>query len=55
MARFGLEKNPSDISEELAIKHKTLRKQLGLSQMELAGSIFQRSNLAIIKWRWIQE
>jgi transcriptional regulator with XRE-family HTH domain len=36
MARFGLEKNPSDILEELAKKHKTLRKQLGLSQMELA-------------------
>lgn len=35
MARFGLEKNPSDILEELA-KHKTLRKQLGLSQVELA-------------------
>jgi transcriptional regulator with XRE-family HTH domain len=36
MGKFGIEKNPSDILEDLALKHKTLRKQTGLTQSELA-------------------
>lgn len=36
MARFGIEKKPYDILEELAQKHKALRKQAGLTQSELA-------------------
>lgn len=36
MGRFGIDKNPSDILEDLALRHKTLRKQTGLTQGELA-------------------
>jgi transcriptional regulator with XRE-family HTH domain len=36
MARYGIDKNPSDFLEELAFRHKTLRKQAGLTQQELA-------------------
>ena len=36
MAKFGIEKKPFDILEELAEKHRVLRKQAGLSQSELA-------------------
>jgi DNA-binding XRE family transcriptional regulator len=37
MRKFGIDKNPSDILAELALKHKTLRKQSGLTQGELAN------------------
>ena len=36
MVKFGLEKKPSDYLEELALKHKAIRKQVGLTQSELA-------------------
>jgi transcriptional regulator with XRE-family HTH domain len=36
MRKFGIGKNPSDVLGELASKHKTLRKQIGLTQSELA-------------------
>ncbi len=36
MGKFGIDKKPSDILEDLALKHKTLRKQSGLTQGELA-------------------
>ena len=36
MARFGLTKKPYDFLEEIALRHKTLRKQAGFSQSELA-------------------
>ena len=36
MAKFGIDKKPSDIMEDLALKHKTLRKQIGFTQSELA-------------------
>lgn len=36
MTKFGITKNPSDILEAIAQKHKILRKQQGLSQQELA-------------------
>ncbi|MCX6182770.1 MAG: helix-turn-helix transcriptional regulator [Bacteroidetes bacterium] len=36
MAKFGIEKYPHDFLEELAQKHKVLRKQMGFTQMELA-------------------
>lgn len=36
MIRFGIEKKPYDILEELALKHKILRKQARLTQSELA-------------------
>ncbi len=36
MTKFGITKNPSDILEGIAQKHKILRKQQGLSQQELA-------------------
>jgi transcriptional regulator with XRE-family HTH domain len=36
MGRYGIDKKPSDFLEDLAIKHKFLRKQTGLSQSELA-------------------
>ncbi len=34
--KFGIEKNPYDFLEELAFRHKTIRKQAGFSQSELA-------------------
>jgi transcriptional regulator with XRE-family HTH domain len=43
MAKFGIEKNPSDVLEDLAKKHKVLRKQAGFTQMELA----QRSGVSL--------
>ncbi len=36
MSQFGITKNPSDVLEAIAQKHKILRKQQGLSQQELA-------------------
>ena len=36
MGKFGIEKNPSDLLEDIALRHKALRKQSGLSQGELA-------------------
>lgn len=36
MSRFSIEKLPSDILQELAEKHKQLRKKAGFSQSELA-------------------
>jgi transcriptional regulator with XRE-family HTH domain len=36
MGKFGINKYPSDILEELALKHKTLRKKFKLTQGELA-------------------
>ena len=36
MAKFGIQKKPYDVLEDLALKHKTLRKQAGLTQGELA-------------------
>ena len=36
MTKFGVEKNPFDILKDLAQKHKVLRKQVGLTQSELA-------------------
>jgi transcriptional regulator with XRE-family HTH domain len=36
MVKFGVDKKPYDILEELALKHKALRKQAGITQSELA-------------------
>ena len=36
MARFGIHKKPFDFLEEIALRHKTIRKQAGFSQSELA-------------------
>ena len=36
MGRFGINKHPADFMEELAMRHRTLRKQSKLSQGELA-------------------
>lgn len=36
MAKFGIEKKPFDVLKDLAEKHKVLRKQVGLTQVELA-------------------
>jgi len=36
MGRFGLNKHPADFMEDLAMRHRTLRKQSKLSQGELA-------------------
>ena len=36
MAKFGIDKNPYDLLEDIALKHKVLRKHAGLSQSELA-------------------
>jgi transcriptional regulator with XRE-family HTH domain len=37
MSKYGTEKNPFDYLAELALKHKSLRKQAGLTQRELAN------------------
>lgn len=37
MAKFGITKNTTDVLEEIASKHKQLRKKQGLSQQELAN------------------
>lgn len=37
MRSFGITKNPADVLEEIALKHKKLRKKQGLSQQELAS------------------
>lgn len=37
MTKFGVDKKPFDIQKELAQKHKVLRKQLGITQSELAA------------------
>lgn len=37
MTKFGVDKKPYDILIELAQKHKVLRKQLGITQSELAA------------------
>lgn len=34
--KFGIHKNPSDLLEEIAARHKAIRKEAGLSQLELA-------------------
>ena len=36
MLKFGLNKKPYDFLEEIATRHRTLRKQAGFSQSELA-------------------
>jgi len=36
MSKYGVEKKPFDILIDLAEKHKVLRKQVGLTQSELA-------------------
>ena len=36
MSKFGIAKKPYDFLEELALRHKTIRKQIGLSQSQLA-------------------
>ena len=36
MKKFGISKTPSDVLEELASKFRVQRKELGLSQSELA-------------------
>jgi transcriptional regulator with XRE-family HTH domain len=36
MIKFGIKKKPYDYLEELALRHKTLRRQTGLTQSELA-------------------
>lgn len=36
MLKFGAEKNPHDFLDELALRHKILRKQAGYSQSEMA-------------------
>ena len=36
MTKFGIEKKPFDVLIDLAKKHKVLRKQIGLTQAELA-------------------
>ena len=36
MARFGINKKPFDFLEEIVLRHKTIRKQAGFSQSELA-------------------
>jgi transcriptional regulator with XRE-family HTH domain len=36
MMKFGLNKKPSDTLQEIAKRHKVLRKQVGFSQSELA-------------------
>ena len=43
MAKFGIEKKPYDFLEEIALRHKTIRKQIGLSQSQLA----QRSGVSL--------
>lgn len=37
MAKFGITKNPTDVLEDIAAKHKKMRKKQGLSQQELAN------------------
>ena len=36
MTKFGIHKKPSDFLEEIALRHKIIRKQAGFSQSELA-------------------
>jgi transcriptional regulator with XRE-family HTH domain len=36
MSKFGINKKPFDFLEEIASRHRTLRKQAGFSQSELA-------------------
>ncbi|MCL9980245.1 MAG: helix-turn-helix domain-containing protein [Bacteroidia bacterium] len=36
MLKFGVNKNPTDVLVDLPVKYKTLRKQMGLTQAELA-------------------
>lgn len=36
MLKFGLNKKPSDVLEEIAQRHKALRKQAGFTQSQLA-------------------
>jgi transcriptional regulator with XRE-family HTH domain len=36
MPKFGVEKKPYDFLEDLPLRHKALRKQIGYSQSELA-------------------
>ncbi len=43
MSKFGIEKNPYDFLAELALRHKAVRKQMSLSQSQLA----QRSGVSL--------
>jgi transcriptional regulator with XRE-family HTH domain len=43
MIKFSIDKKPSDFLEEIAQRHKVLRKQAGFSQSELA----QRSGVSL--------
>lgn len=36
MNRFGITRNPTDVLEDIAAKHKQMRKKQGMSQQELA-------------------
>jgi transcriptional regulator with XRE-family HTH domain len=36
MTKFGIEKTPQDVLAEMAVRHKIIRKQAGLSQSQLA-------------------
>ncbi|TND09253.1 MAG: serine/threonine-protein kinase HipA [Bacteroidetes bacterium] len=36
MAKFGITRNPSDVLEEIAHRHRSIRKEAGFSQNELA-------------------
>ena len=36
MSKFGISKKPADFLEEIASRHKIIRKQAGFSQSELA-------------------
>ena len=36
MAKYSINKKPSDFLEEIALRHKVIRKQAGFSQSELA-------------------
>jgi len=36
LTRFSVSKNPADVMEEVALRHKKLRKQQNLSRQELA-------------------
>lgn len=37
MAKFGVDKKPTDFLEELALRHKALRKKSGYTQNDLAA------------------
>ncbi len=41
--KFGIDKNPSDVLKDLASRHKAIRRQKGLSQLDLS----QRSGVSL--------